>query len=70
MMLWKFNNSIRNAKITLFNNLGKLIQHVYAGDIEGDQTIKIDTKTLPAGIYLIHCSDKSITFKKSFSVTK
>ena len=66
----KFNNSMRNAEITLVNNVGRLIQYIYAGDVEGNQTIKIDTKTLPSGIYLIHCSDENTTFKKSFSIAK
>ncbi|MBJ04482.1 MAG: hypothetical protein CMP65_01090 [Flavobacteriales bacterium] len=65
-----FNENIENTQISLFNNLGELVEVIYSGAIYSNQIISVETKKLTSGVYIIHCVNENNTIKQAFTINK
>jgi len=66
----RFENKSENTEILLFNNLGKLVTHIYSGNIPKSQVLNIPTNDLSPGVYFIHYKDQEKNIKKSFTISR
>ena len=66
----EFNQSSEDVSIVIFNNLGKLVNEVYKGNIQNNQTISIKLDRLSPGIYVIHAIHPTSTIKQIFTINR
>ena len=66
----EFNKSTEDINVVMFNSLGELVNEVYSGNTQNNQTISIELNRFSPGVYVIHAIDPTTTIKQLFTINR